>query len=374
MNQQTNFRKMFTEHTGKVSDKWSFYLDEWDRLFGDYQRLPIHLFEIGIQNGGSLEIWAKYFSQAEKIVGCDIDEKCKELSYSDDRIHVVVIDANSDECEKAVLQIAPAYDIIIDDGSHMSNDIILSFARYFPKLKEGGIYVIEDLHASYWKDFEGGLHNPLTAVAFLKRLADIVNYEHWRNTKSRESLLEEFGNKYSIEFNNFDLARIHSIEFLNSLCVIKKVSPEKNKLGLRRIVGREEHVTSGIEIQNGTTIQDVPFSIPDDCELDVFSLISSTQSLSELALNLNAQLEEKTKKIEELENQVSEKIKQAEELETHLSEQVQQVLSLTGQLTQTQNELQVAHNDILNYVLSTSWIITRPLREINKVITRKMTG
>lgn len=45
------------------------------------------------------------------------------------------------------------YDIIIDDGSHMVRHVIASFEALFPYLRRGGLYIIEDLHTSYWKRY-----------------------------------------------------------------------------------------------------------------------------------------------------------------------------------------------------------------------------
>src|SRR5207302_204933 len=86
---------LYAAHTGKISDKWSLYLSEYERLFAAYRQRPIRLLEIGIQNGGSLELWAKYFEAAEAIVGCDIDPRCADLRFCDPRISVLVADANS---------------------------------------------------------------------------------------------------------------------------------------------------------------------------------------------------------------------------------------------------------------------------------------
>src|SRR5271157_31160 len=223
-----NVVDLYMEHAGKVTDTWALYLDELDRLFSPYRSRPIRLLEIGVQNGGSLEIWGKYFTKAVSIVGCDIDQKCGQLEFPDDRISVVVGDANTNESENSILQKAQSLDIVIDDGSHMSGDVICSFARYFPHLSDGGMYIIEDLHCSYWNNYHGGLYNPLSSIAFLKRLVDIINYEHWRNNQKRSSLLAKFLADFNIEFDDFQLARIHSIEFINTLCIIRKSAPDKN--------------------------------------------------------------------------------------------------------------------------------------------------
>ena len=140
--------QLYAEHAGKVSDKWSLYLTEYDRLFDDCRDKPIRLLEIGIQNGGSLEIWSKYFSNATALIGCDINPDCGRLSYDDPRVAVVIGDANAPDVCEQVFQRSPQFDIIIDDGSHLSSDIIKSFALYFPRVVEGGIFIAEDLHCS----------------------------------------------------------------------------------------------------------------------------------------------------------------------------------------------------------------------------------
>ena len=73
--------EFYKNHTGKVSDKWELYISEYDEKFAPYKNSPIKLLEIGIQNGGSLEIYSKFFSNAQLILGCDINEKCKNLAY-----------------------------------------------------------------------------------------------------------------------------------------------------------------------------------------------------------------------------------------------------------------------------------------------------
>ena len=239
MNTNKTLKQLYIEHHGKVSDKWSLYLSSYDRLFSEFRDNNIRLLEIGIQNGGSLEIWAKYFTNASRLVGCDINKKCERLIFDDSRIDLVVGDANLDETEVKILSKTRTYDLIIDDGSHLSSDIIKSFARYFPHMIDGGMYVVEDLHCSYWQEFEGGLFDPFSSITFFKRLADILNHEHWGITRARHELLSGFAKQYHVSFDEEILAHIHSIEFINSICVIRKLCPEINELGLREIVGEE---------------------------------------------------------------------------------------------------------------------------------------
>ncbi len=76
----------YCANKGKTSDKWELYLSVYDRLLSPLRKNKISLLEIGIQNGGSLEIWAKYFSSAKKIIGCDINKKCGKLKFFENQL------------------------------------------------------------------------------------------------------------------------------------------------------------------------------------------------------------------------------------------------------------------------------------------------
>jgi GT2 family glycosyltransferase/chemotaxis protein histidine kinase CheA len=235
--QPNTLTQLFAEHSGKVSDKWSIYISEYDRLFQPYRDQPVRLLEIGIQNGGSLEIWGKFFTNGVKFVGCDINPDCAKLQFDDPRITVVVSDANTDDAWRRILHGSPEFDLIIDDGSHQSGDIVRSFANYFTLLSDGGLYIAEDLHCSYWQDFDGGLFQPYSSLAFFKQLADTINHEHWGIDKTRTELLRSFNRQYNIRLDEVALAHIHSIEFINSMCVVCKAIPADNVLGRRLISG-----------------------------------------------------------------------------------------------------------------------------------------
>ncbi len=237
MERNTSLVSIFANHNGKVSDKWSIYLQEYDRLFKSYRNSPIRLLEIGVQNGGSLEIWGQYFVNAKKLVGCDINPDCEQLKFNDPRIALVIANANTDEAKQVILGHSHKFDLIIDDGSHKSGDIVCSFSRYFSNLNDGGLYIAEDLHCSYWQDFDGGLVHPYSSMAFFKLLADVINQEHWGVDRTGVEILQNFSNRYNTCLDGIALSHIHSIEFINSMCIIKKASPDNNVLGIRRVSG-----------------------------------------------------------------------------------------------------------------------------------------
>ena len=239
--------ELYNSPHGKVSDKWALYLREYDRLFDSFRDRKIRLFEIGVQNGGSLEIWSKYFENHTVLVGCDINKDCKKLRYQDDRIRVIVGDANSLETKEKVTSISESFDIIIDDGSHTSGDIIKAFANYFPAVNNGGLFIAEDLHCSYWKEYDGGLNDQCSAISFFKLLADIINFENWGLSHRRLDLIADIIKKYDIRITDEELETIHSVEFINSMVVVRKSAITDNILGLRVIAGENELVVKGFK-------------------------------------------------------------------------------------------------------------------------------
>ncbi len=225
--------------TGKVSDKWASYLTYYDMLFAPLRDRPLTMLEIGVQNGGSLETWAEYFAQATTLIGCDIDPKCAGLRYADPRVHVVVGDANSLEAFQAIGALAPELDVVIDDGSHVSRDVINAFINYFPRVRPGGVYVVEDAHCLYMDAFGGGVLNDYGAYAFFKRLVDVVSFEFWDQQVGIEAYLRTFFEARAVpEF--IKAGWIESIEFRNSVITIRKAArPGHAKLGERITVGTE---------------------------------------------------------------------------------------------------------------------------------------
>ena len=234
--------ELYRVHAGKVSDKWSSYLPVYEEAFAPLRDRKVSLLEIGIQNGGSLEIYSRYFLSFERLVGCDINPDCEKLHYQDPRIRVVVGDANTDEVEKQILDISDAFDIILDDGSHVSADIIRTFARYWKHVRPGGIFVAEDLHCSYWQDYGGGLYDPLSSISFFKALADVIHEEHWGVRGGPGQRLEKFARFYGLAFDDEELEAVHAVEFFNSMCVIRKEPAERNRLGRRILAGQESAV------------------------------------------------------------------------------------------------------------------------------------
>ncbi len=166
------------------TDKWNnhWYTQHYHRHFKQYRRKKIKLLEIGIgghnkpMNGGqSLRMWKYYFRRGE-IFGLDIHDKKK---LEEKRIKIFTCDQTDEKKLEEINNNYGDFDIIIDDGSHINEHIIKTFNILFPKLKTNGIYVIEDIQTSYWKDFGGNSNNindEKNAINYFRNLVHCLNY------------------------------------------------------------------------------------------------------------------------------------------------------------------------------------------------------
>lgn len=225
------------KNIGKVSDKWASYLPFYTHLFKEFRTQKINLLEIGVQNGGSLETWKSFFVEANLLIGCDIDNRCGNLQYDDPRVKIIVGDVNHLHTFTKIKNLCGTFKIIIDDGSHLSGDILKSFLLYFSLVEPGGLYVIEDTHTLYNPAYGGSILNESSAYNFFKKLIDVLNAQFWSNEISVDMYLKDFltGDQ---RFAFLKEGWIESIEFRNSIIVIRKSSSASiDKLGERVITG-----------------------------------------------------------------------------------------------------------------------------------------
>ena len=245
------YREIFEAHSGKLSDKWSLYLDVYQEFLEPRRKDIKHMLEIGVQNGGSLAIWAKYFPEAESIIGIDIEPKCALLTYPDYRIKVLIGDAGSRGFLKENSKELEALDFILDDGSHRSDHIIQAFVALFPRLRPGGAYIIEDLHASYWPEYQGGLKEADSSLNFLKRLIDVANSDHWLEKSKISNYLENVHTEITEDFIE-SIMEIRKITFSDSLCIVEKgLNHEESRLGRRIVRGDVASVMPEVALLDG---------------------------------------------------------------------------------------------------------------------------
>ena len=125
---------------GRQIDKWAHYGRIYDAHFAHRWTSVTRLLEIGVDHGGSLQLWKTVFPNAQ-IVGFDINPDCKR--FEEDRISVVT----GDQTDTKLLQSLGGFDVVIDDGSHVREHQSQSFNALWPSTR--GVYVIEDCHGIF---------------------------------------------------------------------------------------------------------------------------------------------------------------------------------------------------------------------------------
>ncbi len=147
------------------------YTKWYDSMWGRQRLEPVKLLEIGVQSGASIRMWEEYFPNG-RMVGLDIDPRCK--MHESKRVSIVIGSQDDPAIRDQLAAAHPkGFDIIIDDGSHVSEHMEKSFDLYFPILKAGGTYVIEDLHCSFSPKFLG--NTPISILDWLKARVDDIN-------------------------------------------------------------------------------------------------------------------------------------------------------------------------------------------------------
>jgi cephalosporin hydroxylase len=129
-----------TEHYEKHG-----YTEEYQKIIPSSGE--VNLLEIGVWHGDSLKMWREYNPEM-KIDAIDINMDVYNYIKDSDKIKIHIGDQTDYNFLTSVVS-DKTYDFIIDDGSHKSQDIIMSFKFLYDYLKPGGYYFIEDLHASH---------------------------------------------------------------------------------------------------------------------------------------------------------------------------------------------------------------------------------
>jgi FtsJ-like methyltransferase len=245
-----NYLKAYEAHGGYSSDKWNLYLQTYDEIFTSFYGQTVQLLEIGVQNGGSIEIYSNFFSEKSTIIGCDVDKNVSKLRFRSN-VQIIIGDANAISTIERVRDFENSFDFIIDDGSHHSRDIVKSFLAYFSSVKSNGVYIVEDVHCAYQIGYGGGLKYPRSAIEFFKELIDVMNLEHWPSGLPSRMNKRRFERRYGISIDSEILKDIHSIEFKNSMIIIRKKPSQENVLGRRTLTGSVSIVTKSNEFYVG---------------------------------------------------------------------------------------------------------------------------
>ncbi len=202
------------------------YTGIYNRWFRKIAHKPLRFLEIGLFKHASAKMWEEYFPNA-RLFFLDIDPQavtqCKALLTPRCSCHLVD-QSNAAALRTFATAVDGNFDIIVDDGGHTMQQQIISFNTLFPFIKGGGVYIIEDLHTSFWAPYGGKgtlaqpEASPTTTIAFLhRRISDLMKV----GARSGCADIKKYdaGRSGSLTYYQRDISSIH---FYNSLCFIVK--------------------------------------------------------------------------------------------------------------------------------------------------------
>ena len=235
----------FEKNEGRLIHKWIHYFDIYDRHFSKFRNKKVTVLEFGVSHGGSLEMWKKYFGKKARIIGVDINPECKRFQEGQIEIHIG--SQEDPEFLKKLMKKIGTVDIVIDDGGHTMRQQLTTFDHTYSSVNMGGVYLVEDLHTSYWSDFGGGLRSQGTFIEKSKQLIDQLHAWHSRDmgslvvddfTRTTPSIhfydsivvfeRAEVPKPYNQQIGVPSLSKLETWEYLNKEAIIKSGKKGKN--------------------------------------------------------------------------------------------------------------------------------------------------
>lgn len=180
-----DIEKFFRNNNGRLINKWHHYFDVYDRYFSKYRGKEVVVLEIGVFQGGSLQMWRDYFGPNLKLYAIDIDPNCKK--FEDENTTIFIGSQSDRNFLRETLKKLPHLDILIDDGGHTMKQQIVSFEELFSHIKSDGIYLCEDLHTSYWNVYGGGYRRQNSFIEYSKKWIDYLNAFHSNSSRLKVS-------------------------------------------------------------------------------------------------------------------------------------------------------------------------------------------
>jgi hypothetical protein len=127
-------------------------------------------------------MWKHYFGPKARIFGVDINPACASLG--EDQIEIVIGDQEDRGFLRELAERIGDIDVVIEDGGHTMTQQIATFEELWPHVVDGGVYLTEDLHTSYWPAWGGGLRREGTFIEYAKGLIDQQHAWHARRDPS----------------------------------------------------------------------------------------------------------------------------------------------------------------------------------------------
>ena len=203
----SDLETFFYDGEHRICQKWESYFPVYEKHFARFRGYSdLRMLEIGVSQGGSLDLWRHYFGYQAILVGVDIEPVCKRFEQG--RTFIRIGSQENADFLRSVLSEFGPFDIILDDGGHTMRQQIVSFEVLYPSLARRGVYLCEDCHTSYQAEFGGGMKRPESFIEFAKDKIDELN--GWHSQDSERNYVTDLSRSAT------------SISFYQSMVVFEK--------------------------------------------------------------------------------------------------------------------------------------------------------
>ena len=178
-----NQQRLKYPNTGTDKELHTYFSGFYEDNFLPYRDQPITLLEIGSAWGGALVCWDNWFTNAQ-IIGTELRDHSYEgkllrqkqesnfIWYDQEFLpevfqsSTIKLHAGQDAYNVDFANSLPQVDIIVDDGWHTVEQWEMLYQLYLPKIRPGGLLVIEDisdspLHMKSGWTIQNNLINPI---------------------------------------------------------------------------------------------------------------------------------------------------------------------------------------------------------------------
>jgi len=157
-----NLDYLFKYYGTDKSTKWHGFSKFYEKHLDQIKNKKISILEIGCHEGSSAAAFAKYFPKS--LILC-LDINVSRFKYFSKRIKVRSVNASDKKDVKNLFKKEKSnknfsYDLIVDDGSHKTSDILYTLRNMFDLVKPGGYYIIEDYKLANFFNYFHNINEP----------------------------------------------------------------------------------------------------------------------------------------------------------------------------------------------------------------------
>ena len=79
--------QIFYSDVHRICQKWEHYFPAYERHLARFRGQAVRVLEVGVSQGGSLDLWRRYFGEEARLFGVDIDPACADVSSNGSYAH-----------------------------------------------------------------------------------------------------------------------------------------------------------------------------------------------------------------------------------------------------------------------------------------------